>query len=290
MSYSLGGNAVLASLAHVGLSESKLRPRAYLTETELRLERTAPTHVLFQNAWTVIPWREASLLLQEYSIRRRVREVARRRIASLNGRRAGRTLALTRYMSDLVEARGLPPTWTIAVGTSIDLFDLEPMAASVGGRVGNFALVPGSVQPYKNPLGAIRYLASMESSSALNAVVFAGPVHDLSLARSLDAAAKKIGLTPHFATYTRAEMKWLYSEAHVTIIPSRLESLNFSLGEALYFGQKVVVSPLAVHREVARSLNAQPIWIDEPESTYAPARLHHEALLPEWRGLRDILS
>ena len=280
----------MASLAHVGFMGTHLKPSVYLAETELRLERTAPTHVLFQNAWTVIPRREAHQLLEEYPLRRRLREVARRRIASLNGRRANEALTLTRYMADLVEAQGIAPTRAVEVGASIDLFHLEPSTPSGASGLGTFALVPGSVQPYKNPAGALEYLASMDAEHGLDAVVFAGPVHDPRLAQSLHEAARAMSLVPHFSMFTRDEMKWLYLEAEVVVLPSKLESLNFSLGEALYFGRRVAVSPLPVHREVADSLGARPLWIGEPESAYAPAQVDGEALLPAWHALRDIIS
>jgi hypothetical protein len=85
-------------------------------------------------------------------------------------------------------------------------------------------------------------------------------------------------------------MKWLYSEASVVVLASKLESLNFSLGEALYFGRTVAASPLAVHREVAALLDAEPHWIGEAQSTFQAAQLDGKKLLAPWQELRDAIS
>jgi hypothetical protein len=286
---SQGGLAVIESLRAVGFEPEEFPEHVALAESVLP-RRDAARTVLFQNAWTVLPHQELWAHLRGESARRKGREVVRRTVAAVNARRATKLLALTQYMGGLVQERTGRAAEVHSVGTSLDLFGRPESAPPVLEMQGSFALIPGSVQAYKRPSYGLDYLAASPFKGDVRAVVFAGSRVDEDLEAQLAAQARGVGLNPIFATLSRPEVKWAYRNSVVTILPSRLESLGFALGEALYLSPHVAASRIPAHVEVARRLKAEPFWIDGRNSGQPhPPEIDQAALRESWRLLGEAL-
>jgi hypothetical protein len=88
----------------------------------------------------------------------------------------------------------------------------------------------------------------------------------------------------------RTEMLGALQSAAAVAVPSGMESLSFSLGEALLLGKVVYATPLLAHREIARRMGRAPIWLDMESHGSAPEpRVFAPTLLDgfrdEWRAL-----
>lgn len=290
--FSPGGHSVVNSLRIAGTNVEDLDPiRIRLAETQGPYVSQAARVVLVQNAWTMLTWREYVSQVRDYPLETKLRHLVRTAAARSVVSRANSTVALTDYMAHLVRDKGLALPQVYSVGTSIDLFELPEQKPNVE-IGGHFALVPGSIQPYKRPLDAVRILGQHRSLlPQLDQVVFAGPIIDKALREELTREARAISLEPVFLGLTRPEMKWALSNSEVTILSSGLESLNFGLGEALYLSNLVVASPIPVHIEVASRLAADPVWItDQLDTTsFRSARQPRESLYEVWHKLGALL-
>lgn len=287
--FSQGGEAVVKSLEKVGLELSDIPRDVTLSESTPR--RHPASVVLLQNAWCIAPWGEISPLLKEYPPKRRVREVLRRGVARRVALRARKRLTLTQYMKSLSERSGLGATTAIRVGTGIDLFSESPEPVpDLQGRT--FALVPGSLQAYKNPHGALTFAERWRRQLKLDTVVFAGLASEESnpFVNELTTRAVGSGLHAEFVNLSRSETLWAMQAARITILASRLESLSFALGEALYFSPLVAASSIPAHLEVAETLGAKPIALNAPDLDYRPANMSIETLETSWAHLAHELN
>ena len=75
--------------------------------------------------------------------------------------------------------------------------------------------------------------------------------------RELPAADLRAGAV------SRNEMFWLLQNSTATLLFSRMESLSFSLGEALALSQRVFATPIPVHIEVAARIGRDPVWLED---------------------------
>lgn len=287
--YSLGGWAVVSSLRCVGLDVNLLSRRVAVAETRLRPLWPRKDCVLLQNAWTMEAWDVVGPLLSQYPRARRRRERLRRIVAWMNSSAARERIALTKYLAKISEERGVGPVVVLPVGTSLDLYEVGPRPPSVS-IAEPFFLVPGSVQPYKDPLSALDYLAASHRNRACRSVVFAGPIADDDLAKDLTRRCAQIGVRPVFVNFSRPEMLWAYGQAEGVLLSSKLESLNFALGEAMLFANDVVASPLPVHREIVATLGGAYKSMDGRRTTFARPAIDQTSLISRWELLAEALK
>lgn len=281
----------MRSLELAGFDPSNLPSGVLMAETAGRLFGPPPEVVLFQNAWTMLPQPEVNVLLESYGPAYRAKQIARRWLAGHNARTARSTLTLTNYMATLVSNAGYRRPTAIPVGSSIDLVHLDATPPSALRHATRFALVPGSVQPYKSPNDALTFLERNRVwLPTVEHIVFAGPVVDRKLAHRLTIRASAMGIEPIFIQLARDEMKWALQNTNVTILSSSLESLGISLGEALYFSSLVAASPVPAHVEVSHQLRARPIFFGSDDRISLAPQLPIEALTAGWHQLSRALS
>ncbi|MGE9782802.1 glycosyltransferase [Janibacter sp. G368] len=194
-------------------------------------------------------------------------------------------------MASLSERAGLGPTTAVEVGTSLDLFSHTPkeVEALLGQR---YALVPGSLQPYKNPHAAIDYMLRHLDAFPVDTIAFvgSGSTRQNPHAPSLHNKAISFGIEVQFMELSRSEILWALTNSQVTILASKLESLSFALGEALYLSPAVVASPIPAHIEVSKFLGAQPINLESDSMTYTPPSKTIKELYTGWQILAEALS
>lgn len=272
-----GGHAVSDSLALAGFAPN---PAVALVET-VRPTRRAHDRVLCQNAWNFLPRREYSDLIQDYSPGRRARYAARRAVAGINTRRASVNVVLSDYMAGLLASRGrrtlLAPVtlpWDLCTAEQVATARadaLPPSAGSVGGAVHGspavdrpFVLVPGTLTWYKDPGFALDLVARVPAADR-PLLVFAGTDDGSGCASHVQRRAADEGIATWIGPADRDLMKWFLTRAELTLVPSRLESLSFSMSEALLLAPRVAATPLPVHREVAGRMGREPVWLpDDP--------------------------
>jgi glycosyltransferase involved in cell wall biosynthesis len=295
---SLGGQVVRNSLAAVGYEPSPFAVSLVETSKPLR----APYEVvLAQNAWCVIGRSQFRELVGAYPRRHQARHRARRVVASVNLQRATRTVALSHAMGGMMRHRGLRPT-VCPVTLPMDFIDQQEMHRRPVWvpDEGPFVVLPGSVTWYKNSDWVISLVRQLRRSAAHPPRVVLAGGDDGSgclqhIQRALDGAALH-------GVVSRPEMRWLLTHATATVVPSHLESLSFSLSEALVCSPHVIASPLEVHREVASRVGRQPVWIggsstidelvDRVSATPPPPRGRQDLAMfsEEWRALSSRLS
>lgn len=286
---SFGGSAVERSLMAVGYDLD--HARVALVET--RRPMTSPFEtVVAQNAWNVIPRSDFRKLLSLYPTRMHPRIVARRAVSQLNLRRAEKVVALTEYMALLCER---------AVGRAVQVSpvvrpveETEPTFGVEGPHLpfdGSFALVPGSVTWYKNPLEALSYLESM---SSLRRILFAGVCDDERCRSAIVERSAAAGLEVAFRAFDPLQMPAVYSAAEMVLLPSKMESLGFALAEALLHSRAVAASVIPAHREIAQRLN---FYIEEPQGggsigtlTSVGELISSQALDLQWVRLGEALN
>lgn len=292
---SLGGQVVLDSLAAVSFSDTS--QAVTLVETAQPQWRRFEV-VLAQNAWCVTTRDQFRDLVRPYPHRMKARHLARRAVAGVNLRRAVHTIALSAAMAEMMASRGLRPL-VCPVTVPMDyLQDCLPISRPtwVAGDL-PFVVVPGSVTWYKNSEWVIDFVRQFERTSVrVPHVVLAGGDDG---SGCLQQIQRELGVAVSQGVVSRAEMQWLLANANAVIIPSRLESLSFSLSEALLSARDVVASPLEVHREVAARVGIQPLWLDAPhimdelfDRIHSPMAVQMpqpdlQVFIDEWRNLSD---
>jgi glycosyltransferase involved in cell wall biosynthesis len=265
-----GGHAVSDSLAAAGYLPDR---RVALVETA-RPARRPHAAVVCQNAWNFLPRSDYSRLVAEYAPRRRALYLARRRVAALNTRRAGTNVVLSTYMRDLLADRGRRTTlaevtlpWDLCIGDDVAAAGAGPFPAGSGATPPvdrPFVLVPGTLTWYKSPAYALDLLARVPAADRPQ-LVFAGTDDGSGCAEDTRARADAAGIDVWIGPAERPAMKWLLAHAHLTLLPSRLESLSFSMSEALLLSQRLAALPIPVHHEMAHRLGRQPAWLtDDP--------------------------
>lgn len=290
-----GGNVVAGSLAAIGFHQA---PSVALVET-VRPGRRALDAVLSQNAWNFVARSEFAALSRPYAPRRRGLYRARRAVATLNTRRARTNVVLSDYMATLLADRGLDPV-VAPVTLPLDLCDdAPPPMRAPAGLDRPFVLVPGTLTPYKNADYALDLLRRLPPESR-PLLVLAGTDDGSGQQQRIETRLAADGLRHWLGPVSREEMSWLLAHADATIVPSRLESLSFSVAEALVLSPRVLASPLPVHREVAGRLGREPEWLPPaPDDETARLLLEPVPAVPaidrasyrqEWHDLAALLT
>lgn len=259
---SLGGRVVEDSLAQVGYT---FPPTVQLVETERPRPRPAAT-VLVQNAWNFVSEAEFRDLVRPYPARMRRRMQQRRVLARFNTRRAGRVVALTSSMAELTgDSIGRP----VDVSEVLYPLGLLDPAEDRDGLPGEpFVLAPGTVTWYKDPLAAAAVVAARPDLP--KRVVFAGPDDGSGCWVEVQRVASTLGLRVTGGQVPAPVMRSALRRAAAVVVSSRLESLGFSLTEALALAPgRVIASPLASHLALAERVGRVPEWLgqDPPATT-----------------------
>jgi hypothetical protein len=268
-----GGHAVSDSLAAAGYAPD---PRVALVETA-RPVRVSSAAVVCQNAWNFLPGSDYARMATDYAPRRRALYRARRTVAGLNTRRAGTNVVLSAYMRDLLASSGRRTTlapvtlpWDLCTADDVATAGAGPLPADATAPHGPppvdrpFVLVPGTLTWYKSPRYALELLARVPAADR-PVLVLAGTDDGSGCAQDTRERAAAVGVEAWIGPVGRPAMKWLLAHAAVTLIPSRLESLSFSMSEALLLSRRVAALPIPVHREMAERLGREPVWLpDDP--------------------------
>jgi glycosyltransferase involved in cell wall biosynthesis len=280
MALSLGGQTVASSLSQAGFEVST--PGVSLIETAD--PRARHRTVLVQSAWNVIGWQEFRALQRRYPPRMQARALARRRLTGINLRRAEQIVCLTEAMA----------VWTraftgrdVAVAPVTVPLDAPPRAVAAAERR-DAVVVPGNLSWYKRPHLALEWAHERN----IGTVEFLGLDDGSGCRAQLEARARELGLQVSFRV---AERQHLYAElaaARTVLLPSALESLGFTLAEALWMGADVVASPIPAHREVAARLGLEPVWLDGAKPAIQPGAraAGQDKVRTEWEALGDVLG
>jgi glycosyltransferase involved in cell wall biosynthesis len=253
---SLGGRVVEDSLTQVGYA---FRPTVLMVETARPRPRGAAA-VLVQNAWNFVPEAEFRELARPYPAPMRRRMEHRRLLARLNTRRAARIVALTTPMADLTGR---------SVGRAVEVSEvlyplslLDPADDHTGLPEEPFVLVPGTLTWYKDPVVALTTVAARPDLP--RRVVFAGSDDGSGCWSEVQRVASTLGLRVTGGAVPPPVMRTALRRAAAVIVGSRLESLGFSLTEALALAPgRVIASPLASHRALAERVGRVPEWLGE---------------------------
>lgn len=284
---SFGGAIVESSLASVGFTD---RAGATLVEAS-RPQPERPRALLAQNAWNYIGLREFERMLRPYPAKLTARSWARRGVALVNTRRAEVVVALTPAMGATVADRAKRAVSVCPVAVPMDVAELSDPHSTKQAPLGDppvnvdFVLVPGTVSWYKRPFDALRLAAG--HSSWPRTVVFAGNDDGSGCAQYCTQLADDLGVTLVQRPMPRNEMLGAVSTAALVLLPSALESVGFSLGEALVLCPGVVgASPLAAHRDVAQLVGREPWWLGTPAPELGPCKTAAndlEVVAAQWR-------
>jgi len=213
--------------------------------------------ILAQNAWTMIARRQFRALCHPYPRRYAARHLARRAVAQMNLRRSASVYCLSESMQKLMKERGFNAT-VVPVTLPLDMCGpLDPRPPAWAADGGPFILVPGTVTWYKGTDGVVSLLRRAGRTDLR--VVLAG--HDDGSGCLQHVQHGLSDLDVKVGPVTRPEMQWLLLNAEATFILSRLESLSFSMSEALAMSRVVVASPLPVHIELAERMGRAPTWL-----------------------------
>ncbi|MEO2146294.1 MAG: glycosyltransferase family 1 protein [bacterium] len=113
-----------------------------------------------------------------------------------------------------------------------------------------FVLVPGHLEPRKNPLTAVRALAE---DPRLPTMLFVGAVRG-SMAQRMQTEAARLGVLDR-VRYTGPipdqELAELYATCSAVLLTSRLEGFGLPVLEALHAGARLAISDIPAHAEIA---------------------------------------
>lgn len=280
---SLGGLVVEHSLASVGFRPD---PGVHLVETE-RPRWDRPAALLAQNAWNFVPDAEFRKLARPYPNAMRRRMLQRRALARVNTRRARRLLVMSDYMANLVEAAAGRPVEVSRVVHPFAPVEM-PSAEQLDLPSDAFVVVPGTITWYKDPVSALAHVACGDLPRL---VVLAGPDDGSGCQAEVKRVAANLGLTLRVGPVSPLAMHALLRRATAVVLPSRLESLGFSLSEALSLAPgEVWASPLPSHRSLARAIGREPLWLgEEPTerepSSVLPVLADAERVRAQWTSL-----
>ncbi|QIK75244.1 glycosyltransferase [Nocardioides piscis] len=243
--------------------------------------------VLAQNAWNVIPWDEFWTRIKPYPFRIASRIIARRTLAAVNLSRADRVVCLTSAMGDFCSERGYRNVSVSAV-TAPAVYPIGDVPGP-GLSSENFALVPGSVTWYKDPVRGLRYI---RDHTALRAVIFAGGDDGSGCQQEIQRQAAAAGMTALFGYLQHAALLRAYSQASLIVLPSRLESLGFSLAEAALAGSPLVFSRIPAHTEIARRLGLELLDLEGSLVASESSRISwtRDQAIYEWDSLAKDLG
>lgn len=279
---SMGGDVVRNCLVASGFS-----PRAEVALVETAFPGSSPFDaVIAQNAWNLVPRSTLRDLLRDYPRRMHARFLARRALAFFNLERSRMIITLTTSAAEMCRAR-FPNAHVVVrpIYAPLDVFDWEtPVEQLISAP---FALVPGTVTWYKNPHLALKvFVRSLMHDNPGLSLVFAGSDDGSGTASKLREAARHLGANIQITSLTRAEMRWALRHAEHVILPSKLESLGFSVSEAIVAGARPTVSPIAAHVEIVTSLEGHVTWISDRSAGFvAPHAGHTSRGAPEGHKL-----
>ena len=146
-----------------------------------------------------------------------------------------------------------------------------------------FILIPGHLQPRKDPLTAIRALAQ---DSSLPTLLFAGAVRG-GMAQRMQTEAARLGVLDrvrYAGPVPDAAMAELYASCSAVLLPSRLEGFGLPILEALNAGARLAVSDIPAHAEIAPSATPRFAVGDPEDCARALRQALHQAPLevPIW--------
>lgn len=263
---SLGGSLVESSLEFFGFSTSA--PHLAIVETSAPRWRGYDV-VLVQNAWNVISATLFKEMLEPYSPPMRRRMWARRALAHYNITRAGKVICLTEYMTDLCSVRTTAQCTTVPVHAPPDVTRFTTRNRQETSGDATKILIPGTVTWYKNPAAGIEYARALRSERGRpSEVLLAGPDDGSGCLASMQTVARRYKLPLTNEVLNRNEMLQKLIEADVVCLGSRLESLGFSMAEALLLSPRVVASSIPTHKEISLRLGREPSWDFSPLAPY----------------------
>jgi hypothetical protein len=284
---SLGGRVVEDGLTGVGYRLPPPR-RVALVETA-RPGRTPYDVVLAQNAWNVIGGSELRTRLSDYPRRTWARFLARRAVTRVNLRRAHTVVCLTVAMGDLCRTKARR---IVVAPVTVPLDFLETAGGGPELETGTL-LVPGTVAPYKDPRAALDLFRAQQERLGLTRVLFAGGDDGSGCWPAVEAEAGRLGVPCERRLLGRAEMRAACVSAAAIVVPSRMESLSFSLAEALLLGREVWASRIPAHVELAARLGREPLWLGEggrPAIQPPPPAIDTRRFTDEWVQLGERLG
>jgi hypothetical protein len=217
--------------------------------------------------------------------------VQRRALARFNARRTPRVVALTESMAELTGE---------SIGRSVEVSEvlyplslLEPDQDPSALPDEPFVVVPGTVTWYKDPLVALAVTGARPDLP--RRMVFAGPDDGSGCWAEVQRVAPALGLRVTGGPVTGPAMRAALGRAEAVILGSRLESLGFSLTEALALAPgQVIASPLAAHRALAERVGREPEWLgqDAPPATGggAPSPPVTDDVVTSWISLGECLG
>jgi glycosyltransferase involved in cell wall biosynthesis len=280
---SIGGGMVEQSLAAAGFELA--HPSVALVETR-RPRRRPYDVVLAQSSWNVMPRRDFLRMSRPYPPSMRGRMWARRAVAWANLRRARRVLSLTEANADAVRRAIGREVEVAPVWVPWDVLELRPGTPPQSSSRG---LVPGTLSWFKNPAEAL----DVARRRGITELLFAGRDDGSGCWPDVIRRAAATGVTVSRRILPRQEMCDELASAAVVVLPSRAETLGFSLCEAMSLSPRVVASPLPSHREVAARLGAEPLWLPDDGRSW-PRRggvaLDADAVRRSWDALGKALG
>ncbi|SEB85936.1 hypothetical protein SAMN04489844_1206 [Nocardioides exalbidus] len=285
---SLGGRVVDDALDRVGFSPS---PDVQIVETA-RPRFMGGSTVLVQSAWNFLPDEDFAELARPYPARMQRRMRQRRLLAALNVRRSSRVVALTAAMADLVTRRTGREVEVSEVLHPMDVLDpADGVAGDVAGVPAEpFVLVPGTITWYKDPLTALALTASR--SDLPTRVVLAGNDDGSGCWQEVRRVGDLLGLDVTGEPVSRPVMVALLRRASAVLLTSRLESLGFSMTEALALSPgDVVASAIPAHTDLAARAGRTPSWLgQEPAASRLPVLPRPDDLRASWVALGRTLG
>jgi glycosyltransferase involved in cell wall biosynthesis len=280
---SIGGQVVEAGLASLGFDV--VRPDIAMVETRVPGLRPFDI-VLSQSPWNVLPRADFLRLSRPYPRVMRRRMWARRAVAAVNLRRARRVLSLTEANAEQVRRFSGREVEVAPVWLPLDALELSPRPRAEPTDRG---FVPGTLIWYKNPAAAL----DVAKRRGIAELLFAGPDDGSGCWRDLELRAEAAGVRVSRTLLSRQEMYDELAAASAVILPSELETLGFSLGEAMCLAPQVLASPIPSHLEVAHQLGAEPEWLPAqgPEWQRAePVAPDAAAVRGSWISLGEALG
>lgn len=283
---SFGGSVVSDSLRSVGFEIDT--PGVMLVETQRPTVRP-PDSVLAQSLWNVLPTGDFVRALDPYPKAMQARALARREVSRVNLRRARKVVCLTDFMAEATESFAGRDVEVAAVCLPADAERIHRQASGPAGN--GTALVPGTVTWYKRPHDALTWLAS-RAADGMPSVHLAGNDDGSGCLESVQALADELSIELMHHPLGRDAMWEAVVESSVVLLPSALESLGFSLAEALWLGRDVVASPIPAHVELAERVGILPRWFeDAPDRLCVSAGVMSRAEIePQWIRLGELLG
>ena len=285
-----GGQVVEVGLRAQGFDLESRRDVVLVETTKMRAR---PFNVvLAQNAWNVIPVADFVRHLADYPRAMWPRFLARRAVALANLRRAGTVVCLTEAMAELCRAH---TARTKVAGVTVPVDLLRGFAGGGTKLPSGTLLVPGTVTWYKHPHAALEVFTR---EARFSQVLFAGGDDGSGAWLDVQAKAAQRGIPCSRAVLSRPDMREACRTAEAVVVASQLESLSFSLAEALFLAPQVYASRIPAHREVARRLHMEPDWMDDVGIGRVRASALQKtgtatdvrALIAEWTALGQTLG